>query len=453
MIDRSVPPKISDDIKLHLPLLRKTKFGNGLKVNFVEKNSLPIVILNFIVKSGSIYDPENKSGLANLLGMTIDEGAHGYDALKIDYMLESLGSIFNISVDHDYIYFSLTSLKKNFERSLEIVSWILREPNFTDEDFQREKNKLLSEIVRLKDEPSYVANWALGYYLFEGTPYRLPNIGSSKEVKNITNEDVRKFYAEHFTPSNIEAVAVGNISNDELNDLLNKYFGDWGNVVSPKQLTMNLKKHNPKFVLINKPEAQQSEIRIGNFASERKAPDYFAKKLLNAILGGQFSSRLNHNLREEKGITYGVRTTFSHTKNYGFFNASTAVDTDNTALAVAEFLKEFDLIKKDVTEDEIAFAKSYLKKTYPSQFETYSSVALNLGTQAVFELPDSFYNEYLQNIDAVTKSQILDAAKNNIKTDEQIIIVVGNSEKIKDKLTSSLPDFEFDFHEIQDLKI
>ncbi len=432
MIDRSVPPKISDEISFNLPPLQSFALSNGLSVHFSEKNSLPIVVLNFILKRGGAYDEAGKAGLANLTGMTLDEGAHGYDALAIDEMFEALGSIFNITVEHDAIFLSLVSLKKNLEKSLEIISWILREPNFAEADFQREKQKLLSEIIRLRDEPSFVADWAFDYFLLQNTPYRYPTIGLSETIKSITREDVQTFYGKHFAPQNFAVTAVGNLSKTEFGELLEKYFGDWTNAAFEQTVKAKPDFAEPKFILINKKEAAQSEIRIGNIASPRNTDDYFAKKIVNAILGGQFSSRLNHNLREEKGITYGVRTNFVHNVNFGFFEASAAVDTANTETALREFSKEFDLIRKEISDDEIAFAKSYLKKTFPAQFETYSKIVSNISTQIVFGLKDDFFATYPKNLDACTREEIFAAAQKNIKPDEQLTVVVGDAEALRE---------------------
>ncbi len=453
MIDRSAPPKISDDINFNLPPLQKFGLANGLEIYFSEKNSLPIVVLNFVLKRGSVHDPKGKSGLANLTGMVIDEGANGYDALQIDEMFEALGTIFGVTVERDSIFFSLVSLKKNFEKSLEILSWILQKPNFHKEDFLREKEKLLSEIIRLKDEPSFVADWALDYYLAKNTPYAYPNIGVSEEIKNITLTDVKDFYNSNFSPRNMFLTAVGNLNKSEFEELLNKYFGEWNTDGSDEQEPLVPEESSRKIILVNKPDAAQSEIRIGNLATPRHSPDYFAKKIVNTILGGQFSSRLNHNLREEKGITYGVRTSFSHNLNFGFFESSAAVDTANTKLALVEFFKEFDLIREEIKNEEIEFAKSYLKKTYPSQFETYSKIVANISTQIIFDLPDDFFETYLDNISSVGEDEIKNAARNNIKPHNQIVVVVGNAEKLKDELAELAENNRFEVLQIEDLPI
>ncbi len=454
MLDRSKPPKIDDEIKLSLPQLNKFRLNNGFSGYYIEKKSLPIIKTTFVLKRGSIYDPEGKSGLANLTGMLLDEGANGHDALEIDSMLEMLGSVFNISVDHNFIILSLLSLTKNFEKSLEIVSWIIKKPNFHDEDFKREKNKLLSEIIRLKDEPSFIADWALGYYVMGNSPYRFPNIGTSLDVEKIALSDVKSFYENNFSPEDFSAISVGNLPSDEFANLITKYFSDWENKALPTPHVAVPQKDKRKIIFIDKQNAQQSEIRIGNLASERKESDYFPKKILNAILGGQFSSRLNHNLREEKGITYGVRTSFSHSLHHGLFEASTAVDTANTLTALNEFSKEFELIREDVTEEEISFAKSYMKKIFPSQFENYSKIASSITTQVIYNLPDDYFSKFIDNIDSVTKSEIIEAAKKNILPHNQVIVIVGDKNTLENDIRKFAgDDAELNFLTINDLSI
>ncbi len=436
MLDRSTPPEIKDEIKFGLPKIEKSKITDKFNTYFVEKNSLPIVVLNFVLHRGSILDPENKHGLATLVGLTIDEGANGYNALEIDSMLESLGSELNISVDHDYIYFSLLSLTKNFERTLEITSWVLQKPNFSQADFEREKEKHLSKIIKAKDDPSFLADWTFSYFLNQSNPYKFPNIGISTNIENISLNDIKDFYNRYFTPENFSLIGVGNLTNDEFTNLVEKYFGNWLGK-SSNEVKIDLSKNaNKKIFLVDKPEAKQSEIKIGNFATNRKAPDYFAKRIVNSVLGGQFSSRLNRNLREEKGITYGVHTNFNYNLNLGYFEASTSVETKHTLLALSEFSKELNFIREKITDVEIAFAKSYLKKIFPLQFETFSQLASNFTTQLIYNLPNDYFEKFIPNLEAVTEEEILSAAKNNILPDEQLTVIVGDAKVLEKDLSN-----------------
>ncbi len=452
-INRTTPPKIKDEINFSSPKLTKKFLDDNIPVYFTEKNSLPIIQINLIVNSGSITDPEDKQGLTNLLAITIDEGANGLSSLEIDNRLEALGTLFSISVEPETTLFSMMTLKKNLEESLEILSWVLQKPNFDESDFLREKSRIIDEVKRLKDNPAFVADYFITKNLFQDSPFSYLNIGFAKTLQNITLDDVKQHYENHFSSKNISVVAVGNLSAEEFTASMNKFFYDFNINSSIRKIDVNLSNQKRHFHLVNKKGAPQSEIRIGNISSGRFSTDYFSNKLANSILGGQFSSRLNHNLREVKGITYGVHTYFKYTKKFGSFQASTAVDTKNSVVAIKEFFKEFDLIRNSVTEDEIAFAKSYLRKTFPLQFSSYSKIASNNTNLIAFNLPYDYYDSYLSNIESVTKEGIITAARKNILPENQQVVIVGDVEKFQDEIMQIDGENSVTRYEIDDLEI
>ncbi len=453
MIDRTKPPVPKDEISYSPPGFTETELNNGVPVFHTEKNSLPIVQINIIVNVGSSADPVFKQGLTNLLAVTIDEGANGFSSLEIDNKLEALGTLFSINVEPENTFFTMMTLKKNLEKSLELLSWILQKPNFSEEDFNREKSRILDEIKRLKDSPAFVADYVLAQNLFKDTPFSYLNLGTTETLNNITLHDVKSQYQKYFSSKNMSVVAVGNLSENEFSGIMNKYFSELNKDFKKSHLDFTLRTHKRHFHLINKPGATQSEIRIANLATGRHSPDFFGKKLANSILGGQFSSRLNHNLREEKGITYGVSTFFKYTKEFGSFNASTAVDSANTILAVKEFYKEFDLIRQEISEEEIAFSKSYARKLFPLQFASYSKIATNNTNLVVFDLSKDFYKTYIEELETVTKDEILRSAQNNILPEAQQVVIVGDVNSFIDELTEFAGEDSISRYELEEIKI
>ena len=435
-LNREIAPSASGKLEFHLPKIKQFKLNNGLQILFVEKNNLPIVQMSLIVNAGSRFDPIRKSGLAYLTSMLIDEGAGEFSALELDNEIESLGSIFGVSTDNDLIYLNMLTIKEKFERSLELLATVYSSPLFTDNDFDREKKKLLTSIVRNYDEPSYIASTNFSTLVYGTSPYAHPIIGEIKSVETITNSEVTQFYRNSFSPSNTHLIVVGSITQHELEKKLNNYFNA-ASIEVNDDIDISLPSNNhTQFYMIHKDGAAQSEIKVGHLANKRTDPDYFAKLIMNSILGGQFSSRLNLNLREDKGFTYGVSSGFHYNRYYGHFQISTSVQSENTGQTLKEIEKEITGIKQNISSEEIEFSKSYLIKRFPAMFETYSQIANNLTSLVHYSLGDNYFNNYIQNIENCTKQKIEDAAQQKIISDKLIYLIVGDKEKIMHQLRS-----------------
>jgi len=418
----------------HLPEVKKFKLGNGLKITFVEKKNLPIVQMALLLDAGSRRDEKGKEGTAYALTLLIDEGAGKYDALKLDDEFEKRGSIFSISANVDTFNISLLSLREHFEKSLEIFSAVLKNPHLKKKDFEREKKKQMTKILELKDKPSYIANVLFDKYLFSPTPYAVPTIGFKESVENIELSDVRTFYESFFSPYSAELIVVGNISMKELKELLIKYLEDWeGKNVKPfgKSAPRPSKR---KIIFYDKPGAAQSELRLGHLTDRRNLPDYFPKLIANAILGGHFGSRLNSNLREAKGFTYGINSSFDYNRIGGSFLISTSVETKNTIAAVEEILKETLRFREGITDEELEFAKSFLTKRFPLYFETYGQIASNLASLILFDLPDTFFDTYITDVMSVGKEEVLRTIKEKIRPNDFILVIVGDRQKLEKDL-------------------
>ncbi len=434
MTYRSQCPEPEKKISFKLPAIERFTLSNKLNVSFIQKNSLPIVQISLIIPAGSKFDPSGKKGLANLTAMLADEGAGDWNALELDNELEMLGTILSISADHDSVFISILTLKENLDKSLFILSEILNRPRFNEEDFAREQKKCISKIVQLQDEPSYVASVAFDNLIFKNTPYAYPTLGFERTVDTITNNDVKEFFNSYYTIDNSLMVVVGNVNPLEIKDLLEKHLSGWKKYKSNTYGIFPSKNDTGKFYFIHKEEAAQSEIRIGHTAKGRKAPDYFETIIMNSVLGGQFTSRINLNLREKRGFTYGAHSSFNYNKDFGGFEVETAVHSQNTGESVSEILKELRDIRENITEKEFEFAKSSLIKRYPSLFETYSQLAKNLTVLHLFSLPDNYFDTYIPNIENATIEQTIAAARNNIFPEMATVLIVGDKNIILPQL-------------------
>ncbi len=430
-INRELKPLPQDEIKFSLPEIQSFILDNKLKVFFVQKNELPILQLNLVINAGSKFDPTDKKGLANLTAMAIDEGAGNYNALELSDEFDTLGTHFNVGASQDNIFLSLQTLKENFERSLELFSAVILNPHFNEKDFDREKRKVLIKLLQLKDEPDQIADAAYEYLIFgKDNPYSSISLGDEKSVGNILNEDVKLFYNLNFKPDNGALIVVGDSNIEELRKYFNTFLLKWKpeNVTSFK--VKNSTRNKIQIFLVHKEGSVQSEIRIGHLSSQRNEKDYYSKILLNNILGGQFSSRINLNLRENKGYTYGASSRFIYYKNAAHFVVSTSVGSENTGNAVKEIINELNSIRNGVEEKELEFAKSSIIRKLPSNFETNKQIASNLTAKYIFSLPDDYFNNYIEKIKSITLEEVKQAAEKNIFPEEAVILIVGDKNKI-----------------------
>ncbi len=434
LINRKQRPKDKIVSNFHLPEIQRNNLENGLDIYLIENHKLPIVKLNLVIPAGSKFDSIGSEGLAYLTALTVDEGAGNFQALQLANEIDKLGSSIDISTSVDNIFIKLTSLHENFERTLELFSMIIKEPLFDNESFDREKKKQLTKITQSFDDPGYIAANAFQKTIFKGTGYETPILGYSNSVKNIERQVVRDFYSKFFNSSKSKMMVVGSLSMNELTDLLDKYFSDFNFDNNINDTEFNFSNQPSKLYFIDKEGAAQSEIVVGQLVKDRLDEQFFAARVANTILGGQFTSRINLNLREDKGYTYGAHSSISYNNAIGYFSLSTSVQSEFTLNSLKEIHKEITGIRKEIRDEEIDFAKSTLVKQFPSMFETYSQLLQRLNSKILFDLPDNYYNKYVQNILDVTKEEILKAANDYLQPESLAYFVVGSKEFIVDDL-------------------
>lgn len=436
MIDRSTAPVPEKKLFFNLPDIKELGLANGIKLFFVRKEKLPIVYTEVLVSAGSKFDPPEKKGMGYLTSLLIDEGAGEYDSLALNGEFEKLGSVSSVASNHDLISMTLLSLKENFNRSLELLSKIILAPRFEEKDFAREKKKVIDRILQLKDEPSFIASSAFDKKVFSDTYYASPEIGYENSVNEISNKDIRTFYQNNITAANTKLIVVGNLTEAEAIDQFNKYLGGWNTTINSNSPFEMPKRKPTSFYFVHKENSAQSEIRIGHIARKRSAEDFIQTRIMNTILGGQFSSRINLNLREEKGFTYGASSSYQYYQDAGLFEVSTAVDTGNTGEAISEIIKELKEIRENILPGEIELAKSYLIKQFPSRFETYPQVAKNIEQLLIHNLSIDEIKDYTKKIETATHEEICASAIDNVFPDELVVVAVGDRSKISSQLHS-----------------
>jgi zinc protease len=430
-INRDRKPIASEQISFSPPKFKRQKLNNGAEIYLIKKTDLPLIRINLLINSGSTFDPKEKYGISNLTSMCIDEGAGEYDALQLADEFEFLGARFGVHSDADLTLLSMQVLTENFDEALNLFSSVILSPHFKENDFLREKRKAQTRIEQFKDEPDYIANTAFEFFLFGNeNPYAFPVIGIESSLNDINISDIRKFYGDYFNPVNASIIAAGNFDDENMIAKFEGAFQNWHPSVNSPNKFPSVPYEKSKIYIVHKQDSVQTEIRIGHLTSKRNDKDYFQKQLLNLILGGQFTSRLNLNLREKHGFTYGIHSRFSYYKNAAYFAVSTSVNADNTADALSEIFNELIKIREGVTEDELNFAKSSITKRFPLNFETYSQIASNFGNKVVHNLPDDYFEKFIDNILNMSINDVNTAASESIVSERVITVLVGDEKKI-----------------------
>lgn len=433
---RKNKPESTGGISFHLPGVIKNSLPSGLEYLYVVKQKLPIVQFYYVIPAGSIFDNDKKKGLAYLTSLLIDEGAGEYDSLQLDSEFEKIGTSFRISVDNDLMYFSILCLEEYFERSVELLSKIINEPHLAESDFQREKKQQLAKIIQSNDNPGYVASKVFQKIIFSESKYAFPIIGLREHVESLTLGNVQTFYNDVITNSGALLAGVGSIDQDKFHRVFLKHFRSVVNKLPQQSIIKKPIFPLPKIFLFDKKDAAQSEIRIGHFSGHKRIEDYFSKLIMNNILGGQFNSRINSNLREKHGYTYGASSAFNYNLSCSQFVVSTSVQTEVTGKAVTEIIKELTFIRERIFDEEIIFAKSYLTNRFPAMFETYNQVAQNILNERLYKLPPDFLSGYIEKLNTICKEEIYETAKQNILPHNVSIVIVGNRDKIKSDLSN-----------------
>lgn len=433
--NRSIKPEPGSDIEFALPGSENFNLDNGLKVVYIHKEKLPMIRAFLMIEAGSKFD-NDKSGLAHLTSLILDEGADGLTALEISDKFDMLGANFNISTDNDTVNISLQTVTENFEPALQLFSKIILKPDFLQTDFEREKKKLLTRILQSKDEPEYIADQIFDRIIFgDKCNYSFPFAGYEDTVNNISVDDVKQHYKRFFSPQNSALIVVGDIAKSELIKILQSSFGSWEKSNPDLSYPADTPMPEKRIFIHHKKDTVQTEIRTGHLSVKRDEKNYYARLILNTILGGQFSSRINLNLREKNGYTYGATSRFNYYKDAAFFEVSTSVGIENTYNALKEIFYELENMQNGVTEEELNFAKSSVVNKFPLNFETYRQISSNAANKIIFGLPDDYFETYIQKINAITKADVDKAAKEFIYPHKSTTVLVGD----KDKILKQLP--------------
>jgi predicted Zn-dependent peptidase len=433
--DRSKPPEPGAAPQLKLPAIAKRSLANGLAVWVVESREVPIVQLTAIVRAGGDDDPVGKFGTASLTAAMLDEGAGNRSALEVADAVEFLGATLTTSSSYDASAVRLNVPVQRLDEALPLLADVVLHPAFPEKEIERLRQERLTALLQARDDASSIAAMAFARIVFGANHrYGIEMIGTEASLKALTAADLRTFHGSFYQPSSMTLLVVGDTTVDEVVPRLEKLFGQWRPATPPGKDSIAPQApqlRERQVYLVDKPDAEQSQIRIGAVGVPRSTPDYFPLLILNTVLGGSFTSRLNQNLREEHGYSYGARSGFDMRLSAGPFVAAAGVQTDKTSEALTEFFKELNGIREPIGADELTKAKSYIALGFPAEFEATTDLARQIEDLVVYRLPDDYFERYIANVMAVTASTVRSAAEKYIDPSRLAVVVVGDRKIIE----------------------
>jgi zinc protease len=434
---RAKAPEPGPPRPYRFPDVTRKTLANGLRIMVAENHAAPLVAARALVRSGAEHDLAENAGLASLTAELLDEGAGTRDTIRLAEDLGRLGASLGSGADWDASYVSLDVLSRNVNAALEIFADVVRRPMLPDAAFERIRSERLSDLIQQRDEAAQIAGKRFSNLLYGAGTYGNSVAGNTESVSALKPDQIREYYNTHYAPNNITIVVTGDIDAGAVVALLERLFGDWVSKQEPAPRPISPSAfESSKVYLIDRPTAVQSEIRIGHIGVPRKTEDYFPLTVMNALLGGVFNSRINLNLRERHGYTYGARSTFAFRRQAGPFVVSAPVRNEVTLEAVKEVLIELRRIRTgDVLEEnELPDTKNYIAGSFPSTVQTASDIAGRLLDMDLYGLPHDYFDHYRENIMAVGEKDIARVASKYIDPDKVVIVIVGNVAQIREPL-------------------
>jgi predicted Zn-dependent peptidase len=432
--DRSRFPALGPAPTLTLPAIEKHMLSNGLPVWLVPSHEVPLVQVNLVVLAGADDDPAGKFGLASMTASMLDEGAGQRTALEIADAVDFLGADLETTSSFDASAVRLNVPVAKLADALPLMADVALRPTFAPSELDRLRQEQITAILQSRDDPAAVVPQAFAREVF-GTMHRFgtPAIGTITTLKGFAPADLRTFHTSMYQPSNATLIVTGDVQSATVIPMLERAFGGWAGAhpVSRTPVPVAAQVPEREVDIIDIPGAAQSQIRIGWVGVARSTPDYFTLQVLNTVLGGSFTSRLNLNLREKNQYTYGASSRFDMRLSPASFAAGAGVQTDKTAEALKEFFNELNGIRTPVDADELKKAKNYITLGFPSEFETIDDFSQHLEEMVVYKLPDDYFNRYAMNIQAVTSANVAEAAAKYIQPSKFKVVVVGDRKVIE----------------------
>jgi predicted Zn-dependent peptidase len=434
-LDRSVPPTSGTPVAYRAPVPRVETLKGGIPVWLVPTSELPTLAATILFRGGATAQPQGREGIAQSTLLMLDEGTRNRSAAEIALLNENMGTTLSANCGWDGGYVSFKSLSPNFRTSLSLAVDVVREPIFPEDEWSRIRGQSLASLQAERDKAESRAYRALLSAIYnEGHPYRHPIDGTEASVATLTRDDLINYHRQHLVPGHAAVVVAGHMDPDAVLLALEEHFEGWSGPGAPIPSTIEPSSGDrPRILILNRPGAPQAVVRAGHVGMPRSSKDFESTLLLNQILGGQFDSRLNHKLREEKGYTYGVRSHFDCRRGAGPFSVSASLQTDRLADAIDDLRAEIEGIRGDrpPTREELDDARRALVEGQTRQFETPNELVSRFVSLIVHNLPPDHHARFPDRLNAVTLDSVIEAAQRRLRPESLVIVVVADLAQVE----------------------
>lgn len=433
-VDRSAPPPPREIRAFQFPPVLRSRLANGLAVVAAHLPGPPLVSFEIVAPAGTQYDPEEREGIATLAASVLDEGTSRRSSIAIAATAERLGGYFTTGADWDVGYLATGLLSSHVREGFDLLAEVATDPTFPDAEVERLRKQRLVEIQRRYQDPAALADDRFNREVYRGTPYAHSLYGTEESVSRLDRDSLLGFYRSHYGFDGSTLIMVGDLPPEELLREAESAFRT-GGPLSPAPARPEIRPAPLAGVsvhVVDRPGAAQTELRLGHVGVPRTHPDYIPLVVLNTLLGGKFTSRINLNLRERHGYTYGATTRFSSRQGPGPFTVTAAVETNAAAAAAREVLHELRRVREALVEpDELDETRSYIVGVFPYSLQTIGDVIRRLETLTVFGLPDDYYTRYLERVAAVTREEVQEVARRHLDPERMVVVAVGPAEVLE----------------------
>ena len=441
---RERPPAPLPAREVNFPPYAVRTLPNGLRVVAVAHHEQPVVSLRLLVGAGAAQTPQDKAGMGDLVAALLDQGTTSRSAQEIADQIDSIGGALSTGSGADLTFVSVLVMIDSFDFGLDLISDIARNPAFAPEEIARQREQALSSLQVSANDPDYIASIVWDRLVYGFHPYGVPNGGTRESLLSVTAEDLTSYHRQYFVPNNAILAVVGDIADDEAFAAVERVFGGWPRrelavppVADPPPPTRRL-------VVVDMPDAVQTEVRLGHLGIPRRHEDFTAFDLAGKILGGEGGNRLHRVLRTQRGLTYGASVEVESQKEAGDLLAETDTRTETTGVVLRLMVEEIARLRREpVGRRELADAEAYLAGNFPLTIETPNQIATQILSNAFYELPLDEIETFRARVQAVTRDDIARVARRYLQPDRLSIVLVGNAAGFVDQLPAvGFDDFE-----------
>jgi zinc protease len=429
------PPRPLPARSVKFPPYEVRTLANGMRVVAVLHHEQPAVSVRLLVRAGGAQDPKGKGGVATLTAALLDQGTATKTAFQIADSIDSIGGAMGTGAGSDLSFVNAVVMKDSFGLAMDLLADVVRNPAFAEEEIDRQKQQALSGLQVSQNDPDYLASVVFDRLVYGFHPYGLPNSGTAESLAAVTREDLQQFHARYFVPNNMILAIVGDVTSEEAFGAADRVFGKWPKADVPAPTLIDPPPPTRRVVIIDKPDAVQTEIRVGHLGIPRKHADYMAVDLAFKILGGEGANRLQQVLRSQKQLTYGASADLETYKLAGAVIAETDTQTANTAEALRVVVDEFTRLQRErVYDEELMGAQNYMVGHFPLTIEVPDAIATQVLNQLFYDLPVEELPRYRERVLRVTPDEIQRVARWFIRPAQLSVVLVGDADKFVNDL-------------------